>query len=364
MRRISLISLLLCIVFVLSACNRQEIPTPPGESSQPDDSSSAESKTFTLMYCMSDSLNPYASKTLVNNHITNLLYEPLIKLDEHLKPVYALASNVIINENHCVVTIKNAVFSDGTPLTPDDVVYSIKCAMSSDTPYSVSLKNILNCSVASSDSVSIILKKHDPYFVNLLDFPIIKQYSDTLKDENDLEIPPTGVGRYQIDTKNRVLKANAKFYGGEPKIKEILLTNTPDAEAMNHNIEVGRVDAFFSDLSDNKIPKMTGVNQSVHLNRLIYMGINMKNPVLAIHQIRYALSAAINRTELCNKAFFSYAQPANGPFPSFWQDAKGFQTIENINNSNIYIANLKEIGYNSKDVQGFYLADNKTRLFF
>ena len=109
------------------------------------DGSVAEGKSvdyMTLIYSAADAFNPYTVKTDINRQICMLLYEPLVKVDNAFEPQYALAKTVTIKEKNCVVTIKDAVFSDGTAITADDVVYSCNLALKSQSGYASKLYEV------------------------------------------------------------------------------------------------------------------------------------------------------------------------------------------------------------------------------
>ena len=366
MKHISFISFSLClIVVILAACSGNisvDNSSAPDISSEPDQLISA--KVLTLPYCSNDVFDPYKASTKVNQQLSSLLYDSLIKLDENLSPVYVLAQSVVINGKHCAITIKSAVFSDGATVSADDVVYSLKKAKESSTKYSNQLSSIVSYSADGSNSISIILSKADPYFTNMLDFPVIKSHTDALKDGNNLDIPPVGSGRYTIDLAKKILVANSNHHNGVATIKQIKLLNSPDDEALNHYIEVGSISCYYSDLSNCEIPKMTGVNKTVVLNNLVYMGVNMKNEVLKVAEVRYAISAALDRTKIASKSYFSYASAAKGPFNSVWKEATNCQSIETVADPNITVADLAKIGYTIKDAEGYYLTPDNKRLSF
>ncbi len=198
----------------------------------------------------------------------------------------------------------------------------------------------------------------------MLDFPIIKSHSDTLKDQDNAALPPVGTGRYIIDTKALTLKANPSYFGGTFTIQTIALVNAPDGESISHHLEIGSVDYYFSDLSDCQLPKMKGSSANASLQNLVYLGINMQNSRLSSPEMRYALSAALNRTQLAQEAFYGYATPAAGPFPGQWESLLAYQTIEKTQNTAQTVANLEKIGYNKKDAEGFYLSGNNKQLQF
>lgn len=349
------------LIFLTSCVNDNPQNTDGTNNTNNDYNNSGDNSapyTFTLMYCSNDTLDPYTAVTKINQELAGLLFDPLIKLDEEFNPVYVLAEQITLRDTSCVVTLKSASFSDGSPLTAEDVTYSINKAKESQTRYRQQLENIVSCSAANPNTVSIKLKTNDPYFINLLDFPIIKRNSDTRKSADNIPLPPIGCGRYIFDTENKLLYANPSYHNGSVSIQQINLINTPDNEALRHNIEVGSVSMYYTDLSDNTLPKMTGKIRVVPLNNLVFIGVNTKNKLLSQPQLRQAISSAINRTDVCEKIYFGNTAPARGPFNSAWKEVKGVQTIDIKQNIDISVANLNQIGYNNKDNDGYFI-DNK-----
>ena len=319
--------------------------------------------TFNLMYCYSDSFNPYAAKTKTNRELSLLLYDPLIKLDNNYKPVNYLAESVDFDGKNCKITLKSASFSDGSPVTAADVVYSVKLALDSETKYKERLSAVSSYRADGDRTVLFSASKNDPYFVNLLDFPIIKSGTAGQTDNNNIEIPPVGCGRYTIDIQKETLTANESHYIKAPEIKKISLVNAPDDEAVQHNLENGGVSFYYSDLSDGKTIKMAGGNQTVNLNNFVYIGINTKKGgVLSNEKMRYALSVGIDRKAIAKEAYFGNANPARGPYNPVWEDAKSCQNIEISQNIDVLVANLKEMGYNNKDADGIFVDGNGSKL--
>ena len=344
---------------ILSACGGTK--TSGDEKGKATAAKSAHK--FTLMYCYNDSFNPYDAKTKMNKELSLLMYDPLIKLDESFKPVNYLADSVTVEGNTCTVRLKSAAFSDGSAVTATDVAYSFGKAKESQTKYAARLASAVSCTAADSATVVFKSDKVDPYFANMLDFPIIKSGSDNLKDQNNLELPPIGCGRYIIDIANECLNANESHYITVPQIKKISLINTPDSEAMDHNLEIGAVSLYYSDLADGNVIRMSGKNSDVLLNNFVCLGINMdKKNILSNEKLRYAVSAAINRKKIVSEAYFGNARVANSPYNPAFEDAKRNQNAENSENLDVVLANLKEIGYNNKDSEGYYIDAGGRRL--
>lgn len=110
------------------------------------------------------------------------------------------------------------------------------------------------------------------------------------------------------------------------------------------------------------MPSMLGTIELSPLNNLVYLGVNLNRKVFNDVKMRYVVSSAINRTAICTEAYYTYALPAKGLFSPLWQDAKGLQNIPSEANLQNCVANLKELGYNNKDNEGFYIDSNNKRI--
>ena len=356
--------LVLILLFLLvSACDggSAENSTSSGTVSQAD---STVTK-LSLFYDSNDSLDPYKAKSRFNRQLSSLMFDPLVKLDSAFQPQFVLAKDITFNGKECTITLKSVSFTDGSTVTADDVVFSLEKALKSKyTVYSRQLSSIKSYKADGADKVVITLTKADPYFANLLDFPIIKKDSDTRQDENQIELPPIGFGRYVFDAKEKLLSVNAQYFGGAPTVTQIKLVNAPDDEVTKYNLEVNNVDAYYTELSDGVIPPMAGTVEKVSLNNLLFLGVNLSNRHLRKHQLRYAIASAIDRTALCNDAYYNYATPAVGLFNSVWEDAGKLQNLPETANLQNVVANLNEIGYNSKDDEGFFTDIDKKPIKF
>ncbi len=318
---------------------------------------------ITLLYSSADSFNPYKTKTDVNRQLVKLIYEPLIKVSDSFAPVNALAKKVTLSGKTCTVYLKNAVFSDGSSVGADDVVYSYNLAKKSKTSYAEKLYGVKSVN-SSGGKIVFKLKSYDPYFKNVLDFPIIKKGSDKKTDSDSVSLPPIGCGRYKINKARDGLVINNSYYGEKGSIKKVKLINAPDQESVSHYTEIGAADMYFSEISDGNITRMSGKREEISLNNLVYIGINQNKSQLKNQVLRQALSSALNRTKLCEEAFYNNAVPAKGVFHPAWQETKSVQNLETVTNNEITIENLKEIGYNKLNKDGIRVNSNGTPLSF
>ena len=358
MRKHGFVCLLLSFCLLLCGCNRGAITdTPENEKGQ-----ESKGHKFHILYNETDSFNPYEANTKENRELFQLLYDPLISLDTNFEPVYKIAESVTVSDKLCTVTIKQILHSDGSALTAEDVVYSALLAKNSSTIYASQLAVVKDVYSAGNNTVVFELEKADPFFCNLLDFPIIKKWSETIKSEDNILLPPIGAGRYVIDLSSATLSPNQNYYGEQQKIENIYLINAPGRESIEHYVSSGVVSICYSDFSNNTVPQMSGIKASVPLNNLVFLGVNMQNWLLSNQYLRYAISSAIDRTEIVTDAYYGNGLVADGPFHPLWKHGKGFQTLQNKANTQISVVNLEKIGYNSMDSEGFRVDAKGNRL--
>lgn len=353
------------MLLLISGCRGN---TDSTSSSFPTDTVNASSKRdyITLLYSASDTFDPYTATTDANRQLCKLIYEPLVKLDNEFNVNYGLAEKVELKDKVCTVTLKDLSFSDGSPLTAEDVVYSFNLAKKSSTEYAYKLYSAESASAQGSRTVVFKLTKADPYFANLLDFPILKSGSEKQTTSDSVVLPPIGCGRYKIDDSLTKLVLNEKSLSNPSaySIKEIRLIDAPDSESLSHYVEIGAADMYYSDISDGNILRMSGKKVNININHIVYIGVNQSYGDLAQNELRQAISAGIDRTSVCRDGYYNNAVAAAGFFNPLWKPVKSVQNIETAANQEITIENLEEIGYNSVDGNGIRKKSGGTRLQF
>ena len=344
--------LVLCIGLIFTLCGCRKNPTDISSGSVINTPMfSNDSKSANLLYSYGDSFNPYTAKTAFNREISSLLYDSLIKTNNNFEPVYVLAASAEMLDKKCTVKLRNAKFTDGSTVTADDVIYSYEIAKESPR-YSYNFYEVESISSPDSKTVVFSLKQHDPYFTNLLNFPILKNDSANKTDADGKEIAPIGCGRYVLSKDKLSFKQNQNYYGKKGVIETVNLIASPDAASTSHYVEVGAATVYFTE--GDKIVRMSGKKLDVNLNRFIYIGVNDSYGSLASREMRYAISAALDREDICRSAYFNNATAATGFFNPAFKPTQALQTIEGKPNSKITVENLSKIGYNNMNSNGFY----------
>ena len=354
MKKSGMLALLLCLCLLFCSCDGGTISDTPENT---DEAQASKQKLY-LLYNETDTFNPYSATTKENREICQLLFDSLVTLGTDFEPIYKIADSVVLDGKTCTVKIKSVLHSDNTHLTAADVVYSALLAKDSETIYASQFENVKNVSAFDDKTIVFELYKADPFFCNLLDFPIIKQNSENRKSEDNIVLPPIGSGRYVLNEKSETLSPNLVYYGEAATITEISLINAPGAESIEHYVSSGVVSFCYSDFGDNKVPQMSGLKANVPLNNMVFIGINMSNGKLSNQYLRYAISSAVDRNKIVDEAYFGNGTAATGPFNPLWKHGEGFQTLEKNSNTQISVVNLEKIGYNSIDNGGYRVDSN------
>jgi len=309
-----LIGVALPLLLVVTSCDRQQkvsADTP---------------KTLTLI--LGEENTEGFDPTLGWGSYGNPLFQStLLKRDADLKIVPDLATDWTLDDRQLAWTVKirtGVVFSDGSPLTARDVVYTFNTAAKAGGV--VDLSNLQQAEAIDDSTVILRLKLPDITFIqHLITLGIVPE---------KLHGPgygrkPIGSGPYRLvrwdEGQQMIVEANDRYYGSKPSIKRLVfLFSTEDAAiaaAMAGKVDVLGVS---SNLAGQKIPGMTlHVVKSVDNRGLMFpmvpdtgrktpRGLAIGNNVTSDIAIRKAVNYAINRQALVNGVLDGHGRPAFG----------------------------------------------------
>ena len=137
-----------------------------------------ESPPVTLAYNPDRSMNPLIGYSQNNRVLFSLIYQGLFTVNSNMEAVPILCSAFQVAPSNMIYTCylePDARFSDGSPVTPEDVIASYQYAMSQDY-YSARFKYYLAEVKLSGDGNGVTFMLTTPYenFPLLLDVPIVK----------------------------------------------------------------------------------------------------------------------------------------------------------------------------------------------
>ena len=358
MNRMGWIGSLLAVVLILSGCSQYSFKEKYLEMFQPESSEPAQlpesesSISLRLPVNINDSLNPYDAQTQMNRTLLPLLYDSLVKVDEHWQPVLCLASQVETQGQMCTVTVREDVrFSNGSPLTAQDVLYSLQQACADQVHYP-QLAALVESAAVSGNTLTIQLTSADQNFANLLTFPIIAQGT------REEPLPP-GTGRFLLsDPSDREMEPNSQHFEGTGRVERITLVVLPDDETVPYSLKTGIIDCVFSDRSSPEVYGMSHVSQTVAMTNLVYLGMNQGHELLGQADFRVLLNQGIYRDSLAGRVYSNRAQEAYTPFPTgFWQ-ATDRQPVQKLPTAEFDIA-MAALGLEAKDGEGYRLFEGE-----
>lgn len=170
--------------------------------------------------------------------------------------------------------------------------------------------------IETPDKHTVIFRFDNPFapaMSNVAGRGIIPQH--LLKDkvgaamkDADFNRNPVGTGRFSFvewKTNERiVLKANETWWGGRPNIDQYVVRIFPDGNTAMAALENGEIDRAAIDVE--QIPHFENDVSHVSLYEYPtmsyrYVGFDLKNPLFADKNVRYALAHAVNKENLVDK---------------------------------------------------------------
>lgn len=266
--------------------------------------SSEERDTLTyIAYFPSDSLVPL-DIALCEPNILHAIYDGFVKMgsDGEMEPM--LAESWEDDSEKTVFHLnKEAKFHDGTPVTADDVIFSLDLYYN-DGPYSFGFQENI-AKYEKNDDYTVTLYKAVPY-TNLLAFSIENIYILPQKayeaDEEGFASDPIGSGPYRFVSQGSdgtvTLEAFEDYHLGAPEVKNIVVKPPVDSSTGVVAMETGEADLMM-DVPISQLAVVEGnddltlvTNESSwSCNTLLAMGDTFKNDP----NLRKAVFHAVNR---------------------------------------------------------------------
>jgi len=329
------------VLAVLATTNDEVVSSAQADSASP----SAEGATTTLQVGWTqnlDSLNPFIGYQNVSYDTYFLNYDRLVQYHpETMEPIPGLAESWEYSEDGKTWTFHirdDATWQDGEPLTAHDVAftftYIIDNELAAFTNYTTHIKK-----VTATDDYTVRFDLDSPTATMLqMWVPILPEHiwgkipAEKAETTFKNDPPVIGSGPFQVVEwkRNRYVRmvANKDYWGGAPKIDEIMFRIYSNNETMAADLQKGVLDmsnyvdaAQFKRFEDREGWKANAAveNSFENLGMNCYEGPSKGNPALRDPAFRTALSWAIDREAIARIAFNGRATPATGLLPSdFW----------------------------------------------
>ncbi len=360
-RRISALTIALSLFLSLTACGGQgdssqgsASDAAPAASDQSSGGASA-AQSFSLGYYKGEGLHPYTCSNTTNQNLMGLIYEPLFAIDQTFATEPCLAKSCTIQvtsasgseeekdtegdasetgtegdetdqkdaskeekkkeqprskiagKTTCTIQLRDDVtFSDGTSLSAEDVVYSLKQAKGKGSIYRERLSDVTSITASGSTTVVIEINAADAAFDSLLDIPIISRSGGS---------NPVGTGPYVLNTKKGKavsMTRNTNWWQeGTLPADTITLYAADDSDMMIFGFGSGSISMVNTDLTGTNALSYTGDYNVVDYptTSMLYVGCNTHSGPCQNQSFRQALYYVFDRDTLATKMLSGHAEP-------------------------------------------------------
>ena len=300
-------------------------------------------------------LNPLLDwNNSADRDINRLLFSGLIRFDERGLPQVDLAQAWGETPDGTVYNFAirpNAVWHDGTPVTSDDVIFTIEMMKSAGSLYPQDIKDLWGkIEVTKLSDKYLKFTLPEPYvpFLDYLTFGVVPKHllgsvPPEQMERAEFNINPVGTGLYKFD---RLLVENGQiigvaltlfedYYRTPAFIEQVVFRYYPTSADAFSAYQQGDVFAVSQVTTDVLNEALEESNLNFYTSRTPQMGFvlfNLNNPEVTFLQntnVRRALMLGLNRMYIINAFMQSQAIPADSPIlPNSWAHYDGIEKFE------------------------------------
>lgn len=280
-------------------------------------------------------LNPLITTANQVHYITGQIFDPLLYYNVNMNPEPAIAQSWTISPDGKTYTfnlVKNATFTDGTPLTSTDVAFSLNASKYYNPLGSTCFQYMTSISTPNAYEVVVSLSKPYAPFIKCLGGWILNilpanLYSSGSLLTNPYNLKPVGSGPFMLKSyvQNQYVELvrNPNYWQkGKPYLNEIVFHIYSNPQSMvlalqQHQIQFVPENVPYSSVLTLKadssivmssIPEITMPN-----TEMLYF--NLRNPILSNINVRHAIAYALNTTLINQLATNGTGIPVDGPIP-------------------------------------------------
>ncbi|HET7219724.1 MAG TPA: ABC transporter substrate-binding protein [Vicinamibacterales bacterium] len=265
-------------------------------------------------------LDPRVGTDEASQKAHQLLYSSLVKIDDDLRTVPDLADIDQPDDVTYVARLRRGVlFHNGRELTSEDVVYTFRSFLDPSFRGRSGAYRLLE-SVEARDrytAVFTLKEPFGPFRINRV-MGIVPAGSGGANARS-----PIGSGPYRLKTfvqDDRLeLEPFDRYYGGRPANDGIVLKVVPDDTMRGLELRKGTVDLVVNDLAPDIAFQLRqegrlGVATAPGTD-YAYLGLNLRDPILANLAVRRAIGFAIDRDAIVKYLRREFASVAVGIVP-------------------------------------------------
>lgn len=269
-------------------------------------------------------VNPFLCNEWDLVSMNQLVYEPLVTLDENQKPSPMLADNWEHQDKLWKFTLRNGIsFHNGQPLTAYDVEASYDLFMQmkeENNPYTARMKQLISRLQAIDDRTVAVEGKYAGYItLYAMNFPVVQ--TDTLYDDMPRGTGPYWYVRYDIDSAIRI-EANPLWWQQPPTVGSVTFRRYDTSGRAIEGVQTNQVD-MLSTRSANaaicrKLSDLTAMDYGTMTYEMLVPNLNSGSQMSNV-KLRQAVMYAIDRSMIASNAYHDMAIQSEVPvLPGTW----------------------------------------------
>jgi peptide/nickel transport system substrate-binding protein len=278
----------------------------------------------------STTFDPIKSAQNVDNWVFSNVFDVLIRVDKtgtKLEP--GLAESWTVSDGGLTYTFKlrDAKFSDGSPITAEDAAFSLlRIRDNEGSLWSDSYKIVETAEATDAKTLTVKLKTPSAPFLSTLALPNVSVLSKKAAEAGEdafAELPTASSGAFTVKEWKRgdrvILEKNPNFWQADRvKLDGVEWISVPDDNTRMLNVQAGQLDtAIFVPFS-----RVEELKKDANLNVLIdtstredHLLINHEHGALAKKEVRQALDMAIDKKAIVDTVTFGLGTVANSYIP-------------------------------------------------
>lgn len=274
-------------------------------------------------------LDPRLTRDVTAARVADLIYSGLVHLTPALEPVPDLAESWETPDPTTYIfhLREGLVFSDGAPLTADDVVFTYQSLLDPElaAPSRALYSPITKVEALDAKTVKFTLEAPFAPLLSYLDLGIMPKV--LAESGADLALNPVGAGPMKLVKWSRgseiVLTANDTYWRGAPTVTDLTLKVIGDNSARAQAFEAGDLDVIQSPLSPQDIQRLAADarfgNVAMPGLGVTYVNFNTKDALLADPAMRRAFGMLIDQDTIVRDIYQSVDEVTHSVLlPSSW----------------------------------------------
>lgn len=336
----SALHLAFCALLFLTACGQDETPRAsaplPSATSAAPDAPEFGGRIVEATIGEPSNLIPPLATDASSHEVADLVYVSPLKYDKDINLVpHAAQSYEVLEEGRLLrFTLRRDIrWTDGTPLTADDVEFTYKLMVDPNTPTAYAEDYLAVKEFKRTGEYTFEVRYDKPFARALVTWAHAILPRHLLEGQDLLKTPlarkPVGAGPYMLKEwtsgTRLVLTANPDYFEGRAYIDEVVMRIIPDQSTQFMELKSGNLDVI--NLSPQQYLLQTSEQAWASNFRKFqylssgyaFLGYNLKSPLFKDVRVRRALLHAIDKDEIVRGVLLGLGMATGGPYkPGTW----------------------------------------------